>query len=123
MSPWLIVAAALAIVVGAAHSYLGERYILTRLFRRGGLPPIFGSDVFTQRTLRFAWHITTVAWWGMAASLWALGHGSVRGALQLLAATFLASAVVTAVGSRGRHLAWVVFLAITAAIWLGLPPA
>ena len=59
---WLRSAATLAVGVGLAHSYLGERYILTRLFRRTPLPPLFGSDTFTRRTLRFAWHITTVAW-------------------------------------------------------------
>ena len=59
----------------------------------------------------------------MAATPWALGHGSVRGALQLLAATFVASAVVTFVGWRGRRRAWVVFRAIAAATWLGRPPA
>jgi hypothetical protein len=37
-----------------------------------------------------------------------------------MAGTFLASALVTLVGSRGRHLAWPVFLAIAAAAWFGL---
>jgi hypothetical protein len=64
MNSWLALAATLAVLVGAAHSYLGERYLLVRPFRRGGLPPLHGSDVFTRRTLRFAWHVTTVAWWG-----------------------------------------------------------
>ena len=33
------------------------------------LPRLFGSDWFTRRTLRFAWHITSVAWLGFAALL------------------------------------------------------
>jgi len=61
------IAALLAVVVGAAHSVLGELFILTRLFRRDDLPVLFGSPEFTQRTLRFTWHLTTVAWWGLAA--------------------------------------------------------
>ncbi len=54
MDVLLVAAALLAAGVGAAHSYLGERYILTRLFRRQDLPKLFGSDWFTRRTLRFA---------------------------------------------------------------------
>ncbi|MBA3657097.1 MAG: hypothetical protein H0W69_07085, partial [Gemmatimonadaceae bacterium] len=50
MNGWLLIAALLTVVVGLAHSYLGERYILLRLFRRDDLPHLFGSDVFTKRT-------------------------------------------------------------------------
>jgi hypothetical protein len=55
--------------VGIVRSVFGERYILVRLFRRTDLPRLFGGTRFTTRTLRFAWHITTVAWWGFAAIL------------------------------------------------------
>jgi hypothetical protein len=65
----LALAAVLAASVAVAHSYLGERYILVRLFKRQDLPKLFGSDWFTKRTLRFAWHITSVAWLGLAAPL------------------------------------------------------
>lgn len=120
VNSWLAVAAALTCAVGVAHSVLGERYILTRLFRRGGLPALFGSDVFARRTLRFAWHITTVAWWGAAAVWWTLGAGGgARGAARALSVTFLVTALVTAVASRARHLAWPVFVAIAAAAWIG----
>ena len=53
----LYLAAFLAVAVGIAHSYLGEHYILIRLFRRDGIPTLFGSPEFTIRTLRFAWHL------------------------------------------------------------------
>ena len=62
----LILAAILMFVTGIAHSWLGERFILIRLFKRDGLPKIFGSTAFTTGTLRFVWHLTTVAWWGLA---------------------------------------------------------
>lgn len=117
-------AAGLAVVLGAAHSVLGERYILIRLFTRSDLPRLFGSDVFTRRTLRFAWHLTTVVWWGVAALLVvAAGSGgatmSVAHLGTIVAATALASAVVTFVGSRGRHLAWLVFASIGVLTWFG----
>jgi hypothetical protein len=115
----LLAAAALAILAGVAHSYLGERYILIRLFRRSDLPNLFGTDVFTRRTLRLAWHLTTVAWWGSALLFWALGQGSTRLGLQVLSGMFFVNAIVTAVGSRGRHLAWPVFLLIAIFSWMG----
>lgn len=69
MNFFLIFAAALVFLAGVAHSWIGERYILIRLFRRTNLPHLFGSDVFTKRTLRFVWHLMTVAGWGFAGLL------------------------------------------------------
>jgi hypothetical protein len=76
-SNWLFIAALLSFAVGLAHSVLGERFILMRLPEQA---------TFKARTLRFAWHLTTIAWWGVGAML--------------------------VLASRGRHLAWPVFLAI-----------
>lgn len=109
-----LVAAALVVAIGFAHSYLGERYILTRLFRRSDLPRIFGSSDFTVRTLRFAWHITTVAWFGLATILVLLAKSAATTGNIAIAIgwTFLASGLIALVASRGRHLSWVVFFAI-----------
>ena len=67
MNSWLWAAVVLITLLGVAHSVLGERYILVRLFRRTDLPKVLGSEEFTKRTLQFAWHLTSIAWWGMAA--------------------------------------------------------
>lgn len=111
----LYVAAFLAAALGVGHSILGEQYILVRLFRRS-LPKLFGSDRFTARTLRFAWHITTVAWFGFAALLLQLAGGepSRSGALQAIGWTFMASALLPLVITRGRHLSWLVLSVIGA---------
>lgn len=110
----LYVAASLVVAVGIAHSYLGERYILMRLFRRDDLPRLFGSSEFTTRTLRFAWHITSVAWWGLAAVLVLLAHPPVTAHAigWVIGGTFLVHFVIVVVASRGKHLSWPVFLAI-----------
>ncbi len=121
MSAGLVAGATLCFVIGLLHSWLGERYILVRLFRRP-LPPLFGNDWFTRRTLRFAWHLTTVAWWGFGALLLAysgLAPSAERTAsLRVIGATFLVTAVIAAVASRGRHLSWPFFLAIAVFAWL-----
>jgi hypothetical protein len=117
----LVAAAAVAYGVGIVHSWLGEQYILRRLFRRGELPRLFGDDRFTRRTLRFAWHLTTLAWWGFGAILLIYGAPEIATArprvLSVIALTFLFSALLTAVATRGRHLAWIAFLAIAALCW------
>lgn len=111
----MVVAAVLLVAIGLAHSILGERYILRRLFRRD-LPKLFGSDWFTKRTLRFGWHLTTVAWWGFAALLLSQFE-SVQTSLRIVSVTFLVSGVIALVAGRGRHLSWIVFLAVGAFVW------
>ncbi|WKZ81818.1 MAG: hypothetical protein QY307_06855 [Acidimicrobiia bacterium] len=137
MSLPLVVAAVLLFAVGAAHSWLGERHILIRLLRRTDLPHLFGGDAFTKSTLRFAWHLTTVAWFGFAWVLLLLaaeiGTDSPSTAVLVftpyeaparigdaVAATFATSAVITAVATRARHLAWLVFAAVAVLTWLAV---
>ncbi len=116
-STMLITAAFLTVAVGIAHSVLGEKYLLMRLFRRPDLPTLLGSATFAVRTLRFAWHITTVAWFGFAAMLWYAADASLtqERSLAVIAVIMLVTAATILFASRGRHLAWPVFLAIAAA--------
>ena len=121
MNTFLLAAAALVIMAGVLHSILGERLILGRL-SPDALPPVLGSAQFTRRVLRLFWHLVSVAWWGIAAMLWALAfspgtHGA-RTIAIVAAATFLVSAVVALVISRGRHFSWMLLLII--AILLGV---
>jgi len=110
----LLLAAFLVVAIGLAHSFLGERYILTRLFRQP-LPRLFGGDRFTKQTVRFAWHITTIAWFGFAALLFLLyiDHATRSSLLIAIGSTFGLTALVTLVASRAKHLSWLVFGAIS----------
>lgn len=111
----LIIAALLIILIGIAHSYLGERYLITRLLRRDNLPKLFGSDWFTKRLLRFAWHITTIAWFGFAVILLLIYENSVTDfnvILLVIAVVFLISGLVALFFSKAKHLSWIVFFVI-----------
>jgi hypothetical protein len=122
MRALLFPAAGLMLLLSAAHSYLGERYILIRLFRHADLPRLFGGTEFTKRTLRFAWHLTSVLALGFAALLVVLAAGTrdlSRAAAVVVSATFLLGGFVALIGSRGRHLSWVVLFAIAVLTWLG----
>lgn len=120
----LVAAAIVLIGIGIAHSYLGEKYILVRLFRRDDLPHLFGSDWFTRRTLRFAWHLTTVAWFAWAALLLIIADENAGDPLEsvgmVVTITFAIHAVITAAASKGRHLAWIGFalVSILTFVWL-----
>src|SRR5215213_8402746 len=109
MQPALYLAAFLVVAVGIAHSCLGERYILSRLFRRDDL-----VKGYTARVIRFAWHITSLAWFGFAAVLVLLANPPVTSsALGLVVGcTFLVHFAYVLIASRGRHLSWVAFLVI-----------
>lgn len=121
MSIAVYVAAALTVAIGVAHSWLGERFILIRLFRQSDLPKLFGGTEFTRNTLRFAWHITTLAWFGLAAVLISMASGSltVQTVGLIVSVTFGAHFLVALIASRGRHYSWIVFLAIAVLSALG----
>ena len=110
----LLAAALLVFATGAAHSWFGERRLLGPLLAP---EPNRQLSDFARRTIRFAWHLTTIAWCGIGVALISLAVSTPldqlnRPVLGIIAATFLLTACVTLISSRGRHLAWVVFLVI-----------
>jgi hypothetical protein len=92
----------LIVAVAIAHSYLGERYILIRLFRHADLPKLFGNAEFTP-----------AAPCGLHGSGRAgAPAGKYQHTCRVVGCTFLAHVLVALIGSRGKHLSWPVFLAI-----------
>jgi len=117
----LLIGSFLLVIIGCVHSYLGEKYLLIRLFRRDNLPKLLGSDWFTKRILRFAWHLTTIAWWGFAAILYFLSQPSDNIRSEILMTTalvFTLSGVISLLFSRGKHLSWIFFFGIACTSYL-----
>lgn len=114
----LVIASILLLLMGIAHSYLGERYLLIRLFKRDNLPKLLGSTAFTIGTLRFVWHLTTVAWGALALLILSAGQGSIskEQVLTVIGFAALASATFPLYFTRGKHLSWLVFLAVGALV-------
>ncbi len=111
------------VVLALAHSIVGERLILIPLARVADLPPVGGSVRQTRRTLRFAWHVTSVLGLGLAAILLRYAQlaeldGEQILLVRILSLTFAASFVVALVGSKARHPSWVVFLLVAILTWL-----
>ncbi len=60
---------------------------------------------------------------GLAGALFVLGAASPRAAVAwVVALTSLACSALAGIVSRGKHFAWIVFLAIAVAAWLGSRP-
>jgi hypothetical protein len=114
----LYIAAALIFLVGLAHSFLGERYILVRLFRKSDLPKLFGTDTFTRQTLRFAWHVTTVTWWGIAVLLLVLANdrATLNDVANVIGVTLLVCGLLPLIMTKGKHLSWIAFFMIGACV-------
>lgn len=89
------------VLLAVAHSTLGESSILRPLFKQEW--NIDEPRWAVERILRFAWHLTSVAWLALAAVL--LGVS----VLPVVAVFCAVSAAVVFVMLRG-HLAWPLFL-------------
>lgn len=122
MNTYFLIAAILIFLMGLSHSVMGERFFLVRLFKREPLHH-FGDAVFINRTTRIAWHLTTIAWWNAAAVLIVLSFRPLDHTEflvgRIISNIFLLSGILSLVGSRGRHLSWVVFFLISLIAWLG----
>ncbi len=120
MNIFFIIAAGLFILLGIIHSYLGERFILIPLIKRGHLPKIFNSELLTAQTLRFAWHLTTIAWFAFAVILFILDKYTPYEIIaKIIAIAAFISFIISLVIARGRHFSWIIFLVVSILIWIG----
>src|SRR5215467_6502061 len=104
MNIWLLIAAVLTFLLGATHSGLGQRLIVRPLLGIQ-LPKLMGSSRAMRRGVWFAWHLTTVLMWGLAALLFnmSLGASSLLSARAILGWIFVACAVLSLLATRGKH--------------------
>lgn len=128
MNYYLTTAALLMIAIGLVHSILGEHLIIKPILALGKLPNIKGSDFITRRTLRFAWHLTTLAVFGLAGIVLVYAGAVIdmNGALvlKMIATIFFIASGISLLAVRGKHFSWWVFLMIGALILVGIktPP-
>lgn len=111
----LLVSAGLTGLLGIAHSGLGEARLIGPLLAPEHRTGLLAKSAFARGILRFAWHLTSLAWWGLGTVLVAVALAAPGKAetfvLTAVAATLGLSGLAILAMSRGRHLAWPVFLA------------
>ncbi len=104
------------VALAAAHSYLGERRVVGPVLAQRPFRAHPGSEPVMAGTVRMAWHLTSVAWLGLAGAVALLPQANAL--LQATAVVLLCSAVMIHWGTRGFHGAWAVFaLGGVAALW------
>ncbi|MBU3916731.1 hypothetical protein KKA14_14465 [bacterium] len=124
MNIYFLIAAILILLIAVAHSVLGERMLIMPLHRMD-LSEIKLPDAISKQILRFAWHLTTIVWWGAGflviyyARLGNTGNNGLP--VKIISITFLLSSIFSFIWVRGKHFSWYVFLAIAALLWFGSP--
>ena len=106
-------------MLGLIHSMVGELRVfqstngLVSLAREGQLKTTH------LHILRVSWHVVTVFGWGFGVILFWLSQADRASGLPFLGSTlgfiFLVAALLTLVGTRARHLGWIV-LAVMAVL-------
>ena len=124
MNTALVAAACMLVLLGLAHTVLGEMRVFRRL-RTRGIVPTAGQPVLGERQVRIlwgSWHLVTVLCWALSALLWRLGMAPADPAFgawaaDVAGATMLASGLLVFYATDGRHPAWAVLLVVATLVW------
>ena len=113
MQSYLLAAGVLMILIGIAHSVIGEILIFRQL-RAGTIVPLLAPPPLRERHLRVLWanwHLTSALGWGLAALLIliAVAPDPSSYALQVrtIAVATLAGSLLVLYATRGRHPGWI----------------
>ncbi|MEP3889659.1 MAG: hypothetical protein ABJN69_04280 [Hellea sp.] len=114
MNVLLLIAGLLSILLGLAHSLLGERLIF-KGWRK--TPPAIPRR--HQNIIWASWHIGSFLGFGIGGALIWLSHfpdwtSGLAPMLMSLFVGFVLSGLIVLYGTRGKHPGWIVLLAIAA---------
>lgn len=105
---WMVSGAIVCLVaVSLMHSYYGERMLIGPLLKHKGNRLL--EHPLGRMLLRFAWHITSIAWLVLAFILYTMAFTNARldaAILSSIGASFLAMGVFDLIVSRGKHMGW-----------------
>jgi len=115
----LILAAVLLIVMSVFHTVVGERFVLGPIKQVDNLPTMWGSSLYTFRTIQATWHLVSALWLGLASYLLAIVFAperAVQVSLITFGALFAGLAIVPLVWDSGKHRSYIPFGLISAAL-------
>jgi len=122
----LIIASALIIIIGLAHSWLGEKKLIQPVMGLEVFPALLGSPETAKSTLRVSWHLLTLCWWAVAGLLFYYANSNLPAPIPLLwmiTGVFSISGLAALYFSRGKHKSWVIFFAVASITgwmaWMG----
>jgi hypothetical protein len=121
----LLAAGVLMILIGVAHSAIGELLIFRQL-RAGTIVPLLTPAPLRERHLRIlwgSWHLCSVLGWGIAALLILIAGSQQLPAyaphVQVIASTIFTGSMLVLYATRGRHPGWFGLLLAALLSWFG----
>lgn len=125
MQNYVLAAGLLMILIGIAHSVLGEILIFRQL-RAGTIVPLLTPAPLRERHLRILWanwHLCSVLGWGLAALLILFASSPDLSAhalsIRIIAIATLAGSALVLYATKGRHPGWLGLLVAAGLAWLG----
>ena len=126
MIDYFLIAAILVVIVGIAHSILGELLIFRHL-RKNRIIPTLAVPPLRERHVRIlwaGWHIVTVFGFGFGVVLLWLSKSTVHGDFERLIKeviiySMLAGSFLVLWATNGKHPGWVGLAAVALLTWLG----
>lgn len=125
MQSYLLAAGVLMILIGIAHSVIGEILIFRQL-RAGTIVPLLSPPPMRERHLRILWanwHLCSVLGWGLAALLIVIARSpdlpTYALNIRIIAIATLAGSLLVLYATRGRHPGWLGLLVAAGLAWLG----
>lgn len=125
MQMQLLAAGVLMILIGIAHSVIGEILIFRQL-RAGTIVPLLAPPPLRERHLRILWanwHLCSVLGWALAALLILFATSPDLSAhalhVRIIAIATLAGSLLVLYATRGRHPGWFGLLVAAVLAWLG----
>ncbi|SEM12284.1 hypothetical protein SAMN04515666_107247 [Bosea lupini] len=125
MQSYLLAAGVLMILIGIAHSVIGE-ILIFRQRRAGAIVPLLAPPPLRERHLRILWanwHLCSVLGWGLAALLIVIAGSpdlpTYAPSIRIIAIATLAGSLLVLYATRGRHPGWLGLLVAAGLAWLG----
>jgi hypothetical protein len=124
---FLLIAAAVLLVIGIMHTVLaewkGDRRLVWRIQQLTLFESDAAKDLLAKRIVRLAWHATSLVWCGCAVVLayvaFVEATGPIIAVVRILSAVFLLHSVLSLAIARGRHASWLGFLIVGVFSFLG----
>jgi len=120
----LLTASILTLIIGLAHSWLGEKKLIQPVIALQDFPALLGSPDIAKSTLRVSWHLLSLCWWGIAGllSYYAINNAPAPiPLLSMITGVFGLSGLAALIFSRGKHKSWVIFFIVAAITgWLAV---
>ncbi len=122
----LLIAGCLSMLLGIAHSILGEVLIFKKL-RNNEIILTNGGDLLAARQVRIlwaSWHLVTIFGWALAGILFWLSFAEndnvelISGVVDLVSIAMFCGALLVLVGTKGKHPGWFVLTIIAVLSWL-----